>query len=130
MTESLYAIQDHMMKFAETLRKNGPVLQPHDFFADQYFQLAVSHGVVPIYRGPTPTYHIDSGLPYNDDEVPEILPKFRKGAAEGRIYLIERDLLNHEDLFIARPTTTAEKKLHDRAVSNCRRILWDGSRVN
>ena len=75
-----------MAKSTETLRKNGPILHPDDFFADRYFQLAVSHGVVPIYRDPTQTRPLDSGLPYNDDEVPDILPKFWKEVAEGRIF--------------------------------------------
>ena len=62
--------------------------------------MAVSQGVVPVFRGETPTHPMDSGLPYNDAEVPEILPKFRKDVSEGRIFLIGRDLLNREDLFI------------------------------
>ena len=60
----------------------------------------------------------------------EILPEFWKEVAEGRIFLIERDLSNHEDLFLARPTATTEKKLPDRALSGDRRILRDGGRVN
>ena len=110
LTKSLYALHDHMMKSTETLRKNGHILHPGDFFDDQYFQNAVSQGVAPIFRGLNPTPQMVSGLPYNDDEVPGILPKFRKDVAEGRIFLIGRDILNTEDLFISRTTTTSGKK--------------------
>ena len=131
MAKSFYALQDHMVKSTEPLRKNGPVLRPGDFFTDKYFQMDVSQGAVPSFRVPTPTHPIDSGLPYNDDEVPEILPKFWKDVdGGGGIFLIERDLLNPEDLYIPCPTATAEKKNPDRTISNDRRILWDGSRVN
>ena len=81
-------------------------------------------------RGPTPTNPSDSGFPYNDGEVPRILPKFWKDVAEGRIFLIERDLLNPGDLFISPSTKKAEKKNPDRAISNDRRILRDGGSVN
>ena len=47
--------------------------------------MAVAHGVVPVFLGPTPIPPIRHGLPYNDEEIPDIPPKFRKDVAEGRI---------------------------------------------
>ena len=129
LVKSLYDVQDSMAKSIEVLRKRSHFTRD-DFPAGQNSQMAVSHGVVPVYRGPTPAHPIRQGLPYKDDDVPDILPKFRKGAAEGRILLSARDAHNGDELFLSCPTTKAGKKLHDRTISSDRRIVWIGGYLN
>ena len=89
LASSFYSIQDHMAMSTEALGGNGPGLQPDEFFAVQNLQMTASQGVVPVFRGPTPVHPIRRGLPYNENGVPDILPKFRKDVAEGRICLYE-----------------------------------------
>ena len=48
--------------------------------------------------------------PYNDEEVTDIRPIFWKDVAGRRIFLAERDLLNGEDVFTARPKQQMEIK--------------------
>ena len=86
LTNTLYEVREHMMKLNATLGKNGPILHPDDFFAYQFSQMTVSQEIFPFFRAPTPALPIRSGLPYNEEEAPEIMPKFRKDVKEGRIF--------------------------------------------
>ena len=126
LTFSLYAIQDHMMKLNDALTKTGPTLHPGDSPACLFYLNTNTHGVIPHFRGPTPSPPIRPGLRYNENDVSEIPPKFWKDVKEGRIFLVERSAFYEDELFIACPTTTAEKKLPDRTIPLDRRIIWDG----
>ena len=130
LTNALYALHRHMVQLTDALSKNGSIPHPDDFAASQFYQSAIAHGVVPQFRWPNPTIRIRPGLPYNENEVSEILPKFWKDVKEGRIFLVERLALSEEELFISRPTTTDGKKMPDRTISNGRRILRDGRLFN
>ena len=91
-----------------------------------FYQNTNTHGITPHFRGPTPTLPIRPGLPYSENGVSDILPKFWKDAKDGRIFLVERSALNRDELFISCPTTTAEKKMPERTLSLDRRIIWKG----
>ena len=58
-------------------------------------------------RRPAPTHPFPQRLPYSDEEVPEILPKFWTDVSEVRIFLVARDSPGENELFLPPP--------HDRS---------------
>ena len=90
LTNTRYAVEVHMLKMNDMLRKNGRILRPGDCFANQFPQTTVAQEIIPTYRGPTPSLQILPVFPYDGEEVPDILPKFRKDVEEGRISLSGR----------------------------------------
>ena len=70
------------------------------------------------------------GVPYIGDEIPYILPKFRKDVSGGGwIFIVERDALGADELSIS-PTTTDGGGLTERTISTDRRILLGVRYVN
>ena len=82
-------------------------------------------GALPFSRGDPPTGPRALGLPYDPTKTVEMVKKIWKDVRVGRVLVVSSRVVGGNSPTIATPTTTAQKRLPDRTMSDDFRIISD-----
>ena len=113
-----------MRKLEPQAQSAMTLLHDHPILRDQIVQLHTI-GAPPCFRGQPPGGPRPCGLPYDESKTVEMVEKIWKDVRQGRVLVITPHVAGKEAPIIATPTTTVQKKLPDRTMSDDFRIISD-----